>query len=160
MKGHPSTPYKEPFKRLHERSVTPNEIASITSRTFALKTCPGTAAKVTSAASPGFMRCGGPYPEKWPERMQCKQAHPPSCVDSILVRVIPSLRDPMRNFVNCDNRVEYNKHNKEQQGQRKIVQAGITHDHPWCTPWASRPIPSTWMCCHVKLRAFEALIHQ
>jgi hypothetical protein len=69
----------------------------------------------------------GPYPQKRPQDMQREQAHPPGCMDRVLMWMVASLGDPMRDVVNSDDAVEHDDDDKEQHEKCEVVQERIVH---------------------------------
>jgi hypothetical protein len=66
--------------------------------------------------------CGGPNPEKRPDRMESEEADPPTCVDGILVGMIPCFGDVIRNVVNRNHPVGEGQDDKDENNQREVAE--------------------------------------
>ena len=66
--------------------------------------------------------CGGPNPEKRPDRMKGEETDPPACVNGILMGVIPRFGDVIRDVMNRDHPVGQGQDDKEEDGECEIAQ--------------------------------------
>ena len=66
--------------------------------------------------------CGGPNPEKRPDRMKGEETDPPAGVNGILVGVIPRLGHVIGDVMNCDHPISEGQDDEDENSECKIAQ--------------------------------------
>ena len=69
-----------------------------------------------------------PDPEERPNRVQREEAHPPSSVDGILMRMTTVLRDLVGHVVDRDDAVEERDEHEKQEAEREVIEEGVEVD--------------------------------
>ena len=66
--------------------------------------------------------CGGPNPEKRPDRMKGEETDPPACVNGILMGVIPRFGDVIGDVMNRDHPVGEVQDDKDENDECEVAE--------------------------------------